>query len=111
MGDAVEIADSAGPLPARPVRLGLALAWTGWGAIAAQRFSAGAGALVFGAGVAAAGVFLVVLTRIQNRRRSAARTTRRAPRVSAAQAEQHFEARLFRELAPEAASASVQPKN
>ncbi|HEY9154077.1 MAG TPA: hypothetical protein VIM69_03030 [Opitutaceae bacterium] len=95
---------------ANPGRIGLAMAWAGWGAIAAQRFSSGAYGFMFGALVGGAGIFLVVLTRIQDQRRLpiAAADLRPAP---VAQDFARIGPRNFRELAPENPGESDRAKN
>jgi len=103
--------DLAVPHAARRGRIGLALACAGWGAIVAQRFSAGGHALIFGAALAGLGALLVVLPRIRDRRRRRRAVIAHARLASGSRAADRFEMRLFRELAPEVASEAVQTKN
>jgi hypothetical protein len=95
---------------AKPERIGLALAWAGWGAIAAQRFSSGTHELVFGALVGGAGISFVVLTRIQGQRRLALASGE--PRLaSVSRLRERLETRSFREVVPESPNESDRSKN
>jgi len=95
----------------RSVPIGLALAWAGWGAIAAQRFSADSHGFVFGTILGISGMALVVLSRIPWPRSSPVSGEIDPLATRAIIPAGPRKMRTFRELAPEAPRTTSHPKN